>query len=171
MKKCVWILCLLLPCLVGAQTWSKVNVGDKLKVYFPGKPLIEDTPLGPQAQCVDQENNRFTAMLMDMTKSGMDAATWAMQVRTGFEEYAKQFARQGGVMVEEVSRSEWSNHPMVTVRGHNNQRRVILQLVSSGTDIILLGFSALPDQMDTEGQKKFFSSASYPSMSEATVKD
>ncbi|MDB5230720.1 MAG: hypothetical protein JWN76_1525 [Chitinophagaceae bacterium] len=171
MKKWVWVFCLLLPCLVQAQTWSKVNVGEKLMVYFPAKPLIEDTPLGPQAQCMDEDHNRFTAMLLDMRKSGMDPLTWQLQVKTGFTDYARQFARQGGVTVEEVTKSEWNNHPMVTVKGHNNQRRVLLQLISSGTDVILLGYSALPDRLNTEGQKKFFSSLFYPSVSDATAKD
>jgi hypothetical protein len=154
--------CLFLFFGAYSQTWSKVTLGNKLTVYFPHQPAVENTPVGPQAQYMDEDSTRYTVLIMDLSKDGIDSATLNAQMREGFEDFAKEIAQQGGVTVDRVGKSVWhKNYPVAEISGRNETREVELRMILMGSDIVIVAYSSLPSKNLSLNRNKFFQSLAY----------
>jgi hypothetical protein len=163
MKRGLMVLSCLFFVIGGyTQDWAKIKLGNKITVYFPQQPSVENTPVGPQAQYMDNDSTRYTVLIMDLSKDGIDSATLNAQMRDGFEEFAKEIAVQGGVNVSRVAKSTWqSNYPVAEVSGRNDTRDVELRMILMGSEIVIIAYSSLPEKNLANNKTKFFQSIAY----------
>lgn len=165
MKNFVMIGCLLFCMQAVAQhnSWSKVNLNEKLTVLFPGEPMIEKTESGPQAQIKYGKDGKFTAVVLDLERAGVDVDNIEKFNDRQFRAFASTIAMKGNVRVNKIVNGKWNKrYPSALISGVNKDgRAVVLQFILLGKEVVALSYSAYAEVAEINDMNKFFTSIEY----------